>query len=379
MDFLDSSLRENAILMYKSIDPNLDFDVDYNFYYDETNNCRKLKIKNAKLNTHKDKDFVLGGVVLEKNNIKNIEGSFESLKKKLKLQSALKEVKFKNICGGGSDFLKCIHSRKIHDFIDWLLENDIYIHFSMLDHLYYSIVDIIDSLEVNFELGNYLKTSLYQLVYKNTDNFMGIFDKYNYPNVGANLSPSFYNEMINCIESTKVLDNIDLQRKEDLIEMFKYGRGKVPIFLINNEDKVLIKEYYIMYARPIFMFKNALHFFDEEFDVQNEIKKTGIKLDQEEMTNYEFIKSDNSIFIQLSDITVGILGKLFEFIKPIPIDKIENVYTSFDEHHQKGFNLLKTLLHKSYQKNAAFRNMSWNQELQYKFDKIMEVNNIPLS
>ncbi|MEM5643093.1 hypothetical protein AAHB52_20920 [Bacillus toyonensis] len=57
-----------------------------------------------KLNTHKDKDFVLGGVVLEKNNIKNIEGSFESLKKKLKLQSALKEVKFKNICGGGSDF-----------------------------------------------------------------------------------------------------------------------------------------------------------------------------------------------------------------------------------------------------------------------------------
>ncbi|MEM5643092.1 hypothetical protein AAHB52_20915 [Bacillus toyonensis] len=79
-------------------------------------------------------------------------------------------------------------------------------------------------------MGNYLKTSLYQLVYKNTDNFMGIFDKYNYPNVGANLSPSFYNEMINCIESTKVLDNIDLQRKEDLIEMFKYGRGKVPIF-----------------------------------------------------------------------------------------------------------------------------------------------------
>ncbi|MEM5643091.1 hypothetical protein AAHB52_20910 [Bacillus toyonensis] len=85
------------------------------------------------------------------------------------------------------------------------------------------------------------------------------------------------------------------------------------------------------------MFKNALHFFDEEFDVQNEIKKTGIKLDQEEMTNYEFIKSDNSIFIQLSDITVGILGKLFEFIKPIPIDKIENVYTSFDELPSKRF------------------------------------------
>ncbi|SEJ44124.1 hypothetical protein SAMN04487780_107118 [Bacillus thuringiensis] len=115
---------------------------------------------------------------------------------------------------------------------------------------------------------------------------------------------------------------------------------------------------------------------EEEFDVQNEIKKTGIKLDQEEMQNYKFINSDDSAFIQLSDIMVGILGELFEFIKPIPIDKIENVYTSFDEHHQKGFNLLKALLHKSYQKNAAFRNISWNQELQYKFDKIMDINNI---
>lgn len=51
---------------------------------------------------------------------------------------------------------------------------------------------------------------------------------------------------------------------------------------------------------------------------------------------------------------------------------IANTFNSFDEHHQKGFNLLKDLLHKSYQKNAAFRNMSANQELQYKFDIIMD-------
>ncbi|WP_176399999.1 hypothetical protein [Bacillus cereus] len=33
MDFFDSIEREETILAYKSIDPNLDFDVDYNFYY----------------------------------------------------------------------------------------------------------------------------------------------------------------------------------------------------------------------------------------------------------------------------------------------------------------------------------------------------------
>lgn len=374
MDFFDSIEREETILAYKSIDPNLDFDVDYNFYYDETNNCRKLKIKNGKLNFDKDKDFVLGGVVLEKNNIKDIKDSFDSLKKKLKVRSDLKEIKFKNICGGGSDFLKCIHNRKLHDFITWLLENDIYIHFSMLDHLYYSLVDIIDSLGVDSWEGIDLKTSLYQLVYNNTENFMEIFDKYNYPNVGANLSKSFYDEMIQCIKPLKPIKIpgvSGLQRKIDLIEAFRAGRKKEPTFLINNEDNILIKEYYVLYARPVYMFKNAFHLFDEEFGVQNEINKTGIKLDQIEMKNYEFIQSDNNIFIQLSDITVGILGKLFEFIKKIPIDDIENAYISFDEHHQKGFDLLKDLLHKSYQKNAALRNMSANQELQYKFDEIM--------
>ncbi|MFL0533163.1 DUF3800 domain-containing protein [Bacillus anthracis] len=374
MDFLSSKEREEAILAYKSLDHNLDFDVNYNFYYDETNNCRKLSIKDGKLSFDKNKDFVLGGVVVEKDNIKDIEDSFDSLKKKLKVQSNLKEIKFKNICPKGSDFLKCIHNRKVHDFIDWLLENNIYIHFSMLDHLYYSLVDIIDSLGMNYWEGNHLKTALYQFVYNNTEDFTEILDKYNYPNVGANLSPAFYDGIINCIKPLKPIknpDNSGLQQKIDLIEAFRDGRKKEPIFLINNEDKILIKEYYVMYARSVYMFKNAFHLFDEESSVQNEIKRTGIKLDQVEMKNYEFIRSDSNIFIQLSDITMGIIGKLFEFIKKFPIDNIENANISFDEHHQKGFNLLKALLHKSYQKNGAFRNMSANQELQYKFNKFM--------
>ncbi|MCR6850060.1 MULTISPECIES: DUF3800 domain-containing protein [Bacillus] len=374
MDFLSSKEREEAILAYKSLDPNLDFEVDYNFYYDETNNCRKLSIREGKLNFDKNKDFVLGGVVLEKHNTKDIEDSFDFLKKKLKVQSNLKEIKFKNICPKGSDFLKCIHNRKVHDFIEWLLENDIYIHFSMLDHLYYSLVDIIDSLGVNYWEGNNLKTALYQFVYYNTENFMEILDKYNYPNVGANLSPAFYDVIINCIKPLKPIKipgSSGLQQKINLIEAFRDGRKKEPIFLINNEDKILIKEYYIMYARSVYMFKNAFHLFDEESSVQNEIKKTGIKLDQVELKNYEFIRSDSNIFIQLSDIIMGIIGKLFEFIKKFPIDNIKNANISFDEHHQKGFNLLKALLHKSYQKNGAFRNMSANQELQYKFDIIM--------
>lgn len=40
-----TSLRESSILLYSYMNPNLNFDTDWIFYYDETNNFKKLHIK----------------------------------------------------------------------------------------------------------------------------------------------------------------------------------------------------------------------------------------------------------------------------------------------------------------------------------------------
>lgn len=367
-----SNLRAIAIDIYDDIDSTLDFDVEEMFYYDETNNCRKFSIKDGQLNIDKDKDFVLGGVVFKGNNKQEIEVSFNFLKKKLNIQSNVKEIKLKNICSQGSNFLTCISGRKMREYLTWLLEFDIYIHYSMMDNLYYSIADIVDSLnDPNEELyhANYLKTLLYHFVYNNTESFVEVFDEYNYPNIQSNQSEIFFEDMIHIIKSTNNVSNYFFKHKDILIKFFQDNKYKQPSFLIDNKDNILIEQYHNMYLKNIYLFKNSFHNFDEEDEVEN--KMGTIILDGRLLENYSFLESHNNIFIQLSDIIVGILGKLFEFIKPLRSEDVEYVYHSLNESQKEGFNLLKLLIHKSYEKNGAYRSMSMNLELNDKFDILM--------
>lgn len=373
--------------------PSKDFNVNYNFYYDETNNTRVFKInKNGQFNFHKDKDFVLGGVGLEKGKYKEIENAFNELRVKLKVHSSLKELKFINVCPRGSDFLKCIHNKKVHDLLQWILDRDIYIHFTVLDHLFYSIADIIESLRPNRrqfgEDNDTLKTMLYHFVYDNTEAFIQILNNYNYPDVGSKKNTLFYNDLINCIMNTKNNSVAEKDWKLELYFYFKKYMHNPPIYLENNKkkinevkkEKILIEEYYLLFRNRVQDFKHAFHFFDEELTVQDEFEKIEGELKQFKYTNYKFLDSKDNILIQLSDLVVGLLGKLFEFIKKIPIDFIYNLnfkindYYSFDEHHQKGWNLLLNLISKSIRKNEAFINMPSNKLFRAKFNKIMELD-----
>ncbi|PFJ30593.1 hypothetical protein COI92_06270 [Bacillus anthracis] len=368
-----------------------DFDVNYNFYYDETNNARVFKIKNEELNVHKDKDFVLGGIVLEEDKVNEVESSFYQLREKLKIQQKLKEVKLNNLCPKGSDFLNCIHSKKIRDLLQWLTDKNIYIHFTMLDHLYYSIADIIESLNYDspFNDNDDFKTMLYYFVYLNTDAFIKILDTYNYPDVGRKQSESFYNEVINFILKTNNDFNVVNEWKVLLYFFIKHNLYMEPTYLENNNkknDKTLIDEYYLLYFKRTKRFNKGFHFFDEERNVQKKIDEMKKEIDEKGSeidkalfanTNYQFLDSKDNILIQLSDIVVGILGKLFEFIKNIPIDFIYDPnfiisnYYSFDEYHQKGWELLVNLIRKSVEKNEAFVYMSSNKLLRAKFNKLI--------
>lgn len=115
-------------------------------------------------------------------------------------------------------------------------------------------------------------------------------------------------------------------------------------------------------------------------EIEDAFKKMEYELIQCKYTNYQFLDSKDNILVQISDLVVGLLGKLFEFIKKIPIDfiyesnfKISDYY-SFDEHHHKGWNLLLNLVSKSIHKNEAFINMPSNKLFRAKFNKIMDLD-----
>ncbi len=174
----------DVIRMTKILAPTANFDSSFTFYYDETNNIRKFYVRKTDFNSSFNSNFVLGGLVYEGNQ-PDIKPLFDGLK----LQKNIIEVKLKHIAKG--EFLDCLKSKKLNIFLDCLLELDLYIHYSSLNILYWSIADIVDSAitnsEVAMQLGlgfsNHLKNDLYKLAKLEIGMITELFYNFGYPNL----------------------------------------------------------------------------------------------------------------------------------------------------------------------------------------------------
>ena len=116
-------------------------DDKFAFFYDETNNIRKLTLTEDGTNVPERKNFVLGGVVLEDGQALL---DIASLRAALGMQNNAPEIKFKHVASG--DFEAVLASRNMTRFLTWLTEHQISIHYSSINLVYWSIVDIVDSI-----------------------------------------------------------------------------------------------------------------------------------------------------------------------------------------------------------------------------------------
>jgi len=351
IDFNIKEVRDLMVLM----NPEADFDGEYSFYYDETNNIKKLSISEEGYNNTLDSNFILGGVVFEGSE-PNIEDLFDGLK----LQKTLKDVKFKHIAKGS--FVDCLKSEKLKFFLDYLLKSKIYIHYSTINIFYYSIVDIVDSAIVSSsvaqELGpafaNELKNDLYKLFLLEKEAVHELFFRYQYPNIKSESAISFIDEL------TSIFDpyieeheyHVSLTSLKQILKEAK-KKGSLP-FIMDNEDHVLLQDFYHFYLRPIYTFKNSAHIFDKEDDVEQILKLYEIKYGDEKINSYNFVDSVANRLIQTSDITVGILGKLFEFLNTSSKDDIKNIRKKLDNDQIVCLDMLLDLIDKSEKKNQGF-------------------------
>ena len=164
------------------------------FYYDESNNIRKLWLSEDDFNAPIDSDFVLGGVMhFGDKSMADVD----SLKSQLRLQKSAKEMKFKPISKANA-FLECLNEKKVLFFLQWLYDSDLYIHFSNVNNLYFAIVDIIDSIDepgyIPFIFS--MKNELYKLVRKNYRDFYSLLVRCNYPNITGENIGYFYNHIL---------------------------------------------------------------------------------------------------------------------------------------------------------------------------------------
>lgn len=357
MSVIDVGLFKESICELTGIPPCNDV---YTFYYDETGNCRKFSLTEKGYNSEEavENNFILAGVL---HPGISFDVNFDVLYSQLGYSEEQKELKFKHIYHNSKSFIEFIGSKRATAYITWLFESGLYVHYSTLNNLYYSLVDIVDSL---FELFPYIvcnpemcmgiKSALYDFVIQYKEDVTKLLIEHGYPNIQN--CRAFCNDF--CV-FIKQYNNEENYYPGFFMEMLRQmlkeaGKREELIFVQDNEPNKLIDEYYLFYLERCELFSKSHHIFDEEKTVQAKIKGTILKENNKEFINYEFRNSKDSKFIQISDLWCGLLSKLFRFLDDNTIDSIKIIKQSLSQQQKENVSHIFSLIYKSEKKCKLF-------------------------
>lgn len=329
----------------------INLDYHYTFYYDETNNIRKFYLKKNGFNENYHTNFVLGGLVSNESTI-----DLESLFHVLKLQSSTQEVKLKHIVKGKTDFLSCLQSSKLEKIFSFLTEQPVYLHFSSVNFLYFSLADIVDSLFKACKVGRMkvidhdIKNKLYLIVKRDLQKFGSFLHQHKFPNINQKNVSAFCEEFISLLSGERQDPHINF-----LCCALEQVKSIKKLEMIANEgDHLLINGFVNLFWRNVYIFKNSTHIFDNEKVIEPLIEKAKLAYNGIRLENYKFIDSKDNRFIQFSDVLVGFIAKYFQFINDNDINLIANTILNLNDQQKKTLTLFETLVDKSQRHNHAF-------------------------
>lgn len=287
----------------------------WDLYYDETENCRSISYGSGSIKDARsvERDFVLGGIVVTEPRaaVDLAEGCAE-------LPSPGGEVKWKPVLGGSSDFWKVLRRREVTAFLNLIDSPDVVVHYHAQDNLYYSIVDIVDSVislpghEHMVACHRELKNALFLCASQDRVGFLNSLAGFGYPNVAPNEVESFCSYIADLLAlmlergSTPELFQAGFF-VETLRQMMKAAsRADGLVFLEGNDEGVLVKGFSEHYQTTCMLLPEATHHFDKETRVSMKLV--------ESLGNFEFVDSKSEPLVQLSDVWVGLLSRLFLFL-----------------------------------------------------------------
>ncbi len=296
-------------------------DAHMTFYYDETGNCGKFKVTETGFNDPMalTRDFILGGIAFDGDEC---PADIDSLFSALNLKKEASELKFRHISRKKTEFHEWFGSKRACIFIRWLHDSGLYIHYTLMNNLYYALVDMIDALwesqpqfifSPEWVLG--LKSTLYNFCKTHVDEVLVLFRKYNYPDVGLQDTSDFCNAFCDLIRSY----SDDRDPEGFLLECFRQmlktaGKENKLSLLHDNEAGVLVDQYYTMYCARCYLYKNAIHHFDAEHIIEHLLNETIMMSEGKRFRNYDFCTSHTSPLTQISDAVVGIVSRVFEYL-----------------------------------------------------------------
>lgn len=368
-------LRAGMLLNIFAGQPLYGLDEEYAFFYDETNNIRKFWIRDDGFN-EQPKNFVLGGIVHKKSEPLN---GLNELVKSLHIQKSAKEIKFNQLATGS--YLGMLNSKKIRMLLEWLIANGVFIHYSNFNILYWSLVDIVDSLWGEPELHQYMeyvvhiKSELYNLANADLDRLVPILKKYRFPNVQRNASSAFMAEFSGLLESVSKKPQSDISKL--VIYMLRKAENLPELpFIVDNEDDVLIDSFCHQFLRPLYMYPTSLHTFDNETEVQEALENTQVKY-KGRFVDYSFVDSRDCIETQLSDGICGLLGSHFNFLEEHSVEELIEIKKNINPVQRQTLSLLRKLIDISDAQSNGFMHRVSPVDSDYKNDYFLHDRPLP--
>ena len=142
---------------------------------------------------------------------------------------------------------------------------------------------------------------------------------------------------------------------------------------MDEEDHILIQNLSHFYFRPVYTFVNSTHIFDNEDLIASHFPETVLINNGQPINNYSFVDSQTNSLVQLSDVFVGTIGKLFQYLNTHSRQAIEANFTELNPTQQANIDLLIGLMDKSDAENSAFFHHVDTPEEMNKFNVIREL------
>lgn len=344
--------------------------MSYTFFYDESNNIRKLSLINGCFNTDSHANpspcFILAGILHEGLSASSDIGE---LVVNLRLPETVKELKFKQMAKGC--FLDNLKSEKLSIILKWLLESDYFIHYSNINMEYWSFVDVIDDycmyahelIGMPFDRAflDFHKNALYELMKENRSDFLHLLSSVNYPRIEPKDVQVFHiglNELLNkqlsiVSKNDRNIGDAILRSMYSLSDLL-YTCSDIKKYPIVYEKKpnILIDGLSFFYGHRVKNFSDSSHFLDNETEVKKFFKKS--EFFNLSDINYQFVDSCDYFEVQVSDVLSGLLKNYFTFINNLKIDDVYEVKNSLSGLQRNCLQLIADLISKSDEKNQEF-------------------------
>lgn len=357
----------------------------YEIYYDESNNIRKLYLEGEQYNIDKDPNqesspiFVLAGIAFDSNSI---ELDFEQLKKDLQIPKNKekgkqdRELKFSHMAKIRAKytpieaFKYALGSKHFKTLFNRLLSNKIFIHYEMINTVYWSFLDIVDDLVIftkdnrDIVLHTKYKDALYRLIKLDKENFLNLMSEFDFPYIEKGNSLDFLKAFHSLIQ--KNLMFIFKTEGHSIYAQMLMMLGTLTIRCINmlsddfefelvfdTEKGVLINDLSNFYINRVQMFPNSKHVMDNEELIEKKFKE--YKNCDNNFTSLDITFVDSKLsenyLTQISDVVAGFIRLYFNFLEYASIDEV-SVFTSNLNNLQKdNLELFKKLLARSIEES----------------------------